>query len=74
MLEGKEIPDEILDLMAGGVIPGNEKETMNHYVETFKAHKFSLKLTQQYWVEHMVKSNISSYSEQEARDYIASVW
>ncbi len=47
---------------------------MNHYVEVFKGRGFNLKTTQRLWVDHMVKSRISSYSDQEARDYIVSIW
>ena len=74
MLGVEEISEEILDLMAGGAVPGDEKAEMNHYVEVFKGRGFNLKTTQRLWVDHMVKSRISSYSDQEARDYIASIW
>ena len=74
MLDGKEIPGEILEIIAGGAVPGDEKAEMNNYVKTFKGRGFRLDVTQRLWVDHMVKSRISSYSEQEARDYIASIW
>lgn len=72
--EDVDIPDEILDFIAGGNLSNADMADMRRYVGVFKSKKFDLKLTQIYWVEHMQKSHVTSYTEQEARDFIAKIW
>ena len=69
-----EVSDEITDLISAGPLSGGDQSDIKRYVEWFKSKKYSLWHTQTYWVEHMRKAKINSFSEQEARDYIASIW
>ncbi|MBR1830154.1 MAG: hypothetical protein IJ781_11760 [Atopobiaceae bacterium] len=73
-IEITEVPDEFLELIAGGVLSAGDKDQMNRYINWFKGRGYNLSETQGYWVEHMNKNHITSYTEEEAREYIASIW
>lgn len=72
--EGVEVPYEIIEFISGGGLTEGNKTQIKDYAEWFKSKKYSLPRTQDYWVEHMRKARVNSFSEQEARDYIASIW
>ena len=74
IFEGIEVPDEIVDFISGGGLTEGNKAQIKDYVQWFKSKKYCLLHTQDYWVEHMRKAKVNSFSEQEARDYIASIW
>ncbi|MBP3893449.1 MAG: hypothetical protein J6D34_05330 [Atopobiaceae bacterium] len=69
-----EVPDEVLEFIAGGELTDANRDEIRRYVEWFESKGYHLDDVQDYWVKHMRANGISSFSEQEARDFIASVY
>ena len=73
-LDPIQLPDEILDGLSGGDLNGTDKASIRRYVKWFKDRDYSEKATQRYWIDAMRVKGISSYTEDEAKQFISSIW